>query len=200
MRDQARVKNVSKAFLDALRKGERQALEEFYDRYAPEMLGVALRYLAHKEDAEDLVQESFIKIINGLPQFNPLFTGAFEVWMKRIVVNGALNVLREKSKQFHINGSPNMHDHEEADDLTDNEQQSLQLDPQTALNMLAELPEGYRTVMNLYVFENYTHKQIAQALDITENTSKSQLSKARNMMRNKMKHYFNQKQTVENER
>lgn len=168
--------------LGKLRKGERKAMVELYDTWAPVLLGVALRYCNRRDDAEDMVHESLMKILKGVNEFKPAFEGAFEAWMRRITVNQCLTALRKKT-DFHLEDRMLK---DEAEQIVDEENEYYDLpdiSPQKVIEMMQELPPGYRTVLNLYVFEQMSHKEIARELNISENTSKSQLSKARNLMK-----------------
>lgn len=185
---------------ERLKKGDKLALEEFYDTYSPVLLSICFRYTAIREDAEDVMHESLIKILKGLDKFNPRFSGSFEVWIRKITVNTSLNFLREKMKAQKLNHWATNEKFLVEED--ENEHTSLpdQLEPEAVIRLIGELPDGYRTVLNLYVFENYSHKDIAAELGISENTSKSQLSKARSLLRKKVIAFNNQKELVKNER
>ena len=176
---------IEKALINRLKKGDGEALEEMYDLYAPVLLSMSMRYMSCREDAEDVVHDSFIKILKGIKKFKPQFEGAFEAWIKRITVNTSINFLRKKAKMTGINGQ--FHD---VDTIPDPSTQDIDLpekmEPETAIKLIRELPAGYRTVLNLYVFERFSHKEIAEELDISVNTSKSQLSKARALLRKKV--------------
>lgn len=164
-------------------KGERKALEQFYDCYAPLLLGVAMRYCNRRDEAEDQLHDSMLKIIRNIKDFKPSFKGAFEAWMKRITINQCLNSLRQR-KDFRFSDEiPEIST--ESDEVMDAELVS-DLSSQEIISMMQSLPVGYRTVLNLYVFEEMSHKEIAKELNISENTSKSQLSKARIAMKKKL--------------
>jgi RNA polymerase sigma factor (sigma-70 family) len=161
-------------------KSTEKAIGLLYDRYAPWLLGVCLRYTGNRENAEDVLQEGFIKIILAYEKFKP--TGNFESWMRRIMVNTALNYIRdhEKEKLF-IDLEPAMevlHDPEDYDNDDYTQDQLMEL--------ISTLPVGYRMVFNLYVLEDYSHKEIAEMLRISENTSRSQLLKARSLLRKRL--------------
>jgi RNA polymerase sigma-70 factor, ECF subfamily len=185
---------------ERLKKGDKQALEEFYDTYSPVLLAICMRYTAVREDAEDVMHESMIRILKGLDKFNHRFSGSFEVWIRRITVNASLNFLREKMKAQKLNGWESREAIRLNEDPDDSSSLPQQLEPEAVIRLIGELPDGYRTVLNLYVFENYSHKDIAMELGISENTSKSQLSKARALLRKKVIAFCNHKQLVEDER
>ena len=170
-----------------IRKGNRKALEELHDRYAPVLLSLSLRYCGNRPDAEDVLHDAFIKILSGIDSFVERPGASFEGWLKRITVNTALNFLREKSKNRRWVVQDPPEDIPEEDSGTDslNELGGLMREDEI-LQMVLELPEGYRAVFNMYVFEDYSHKEISGVLGCSENTSKSQLFKARAMLRQKV--------------
>lgn len=173
------------ALLNRIRKGERKAMEELYDNYAPVLLGVARRYCSRMDEAEDMLQESLLKILKGINDFKPAFEGAFEAWMRRITVNQCLSSLR-KNMDFSTLEMPLKEEPFEINDESNENNRMYELTHEDIIEMLQSLPAGYRTVLNLYVFERMSHKEIAGELNITESTSKSQLSKARSIMRRKL--------------
>jgi RNA polymerase sigma-70 factor, ECF subfamily len=178
--DEILVKEVVHNKTDAVRR--------LYEHHSPYLLSLCLRYCGTLEDAEDVLHDGFIKIIRNIHTFRPRDTGSFKGWMKRIMVNTSLNFLRDKTKaNKFIPIEPLVEkiasDEEDEHDLfIDPERFSQEL----VMKMICELPEGYRTVFNMYVFEEFTHREIAQALHLSENTSKSQLSKARALLRKKL--------------
>lgn len=146
------------------------------------MLGVCMRYASNRDEAEDIVQEGFIKVFQRITSFRR--EGSFEGWIKRIMINQALNHYRKNRKQPY---------HSVIEEIDETEILNLEepepLDPipaDTLLNMIQKLPEGYRMVFNLYVFEEYSHKEIAESLNVSESTSKTQLLKARRLLRKKI--------------
>jgi RNA polymerase sigma-70 factor (ECF subfamily) len=165
---------------------EQSAIEALYDTYAPKLLAVSMRYCGNREDAEDILHDAFIKIIKNIHTYKE--TGSFEAWMKRIVVNTALNHLRNRMKsQQNLQIDPiidhlNIPEEEDSDFMAP----LMQLGQNAIMKLICDLPVGYRTVFNLYVFEGYGHKEIASQLGFNENTSKSQLSKARAWLRKKI--------------
>ena len=194
------VETLRQDWTERLKKGDKQALEEFYDSYSPMLLAICMRYTAIREDAEDVMHESLIKILKGLEKFNPRFSGSFEVWIRRITVNTSINFLRERMKAQRLNGRATNDEFIVEEEGSDQSSFPEQLEPEAVIRLIGDLPDGYRTVLNLYVFENYSHKEIATELGISENTSKSQLSKARALLRKKVIAFCNQKQLVKNER
>ena len=156
--------------------GDHKAFKKLYDLFKKEMYLVAYRYMGNTHDAEDVLQQGFIKLYRDLYQYKA-DKGAFKYWMRRIFVNTALETLRKKKLiKVELNGYHAIDNFE--DSLFD------QLTTQEILQLISELPAGYRTILNLYILEGYTHSEIAKMLDISENTSKSQLHKAKAKMRN----------------
>ncbi len=173
------------------------AIEALYDQYAPTLLSVCFRYCGNRDDAEDILHDGFIKIIQNIHTFRIRSGATLEAWMRRIMVNTALNFLRTRSKEKNfvdinpILDTIDIHDEE----VSDPEEIYLQVDREKILELICDLPAGYRTVFNLYVFEQYGHKEIAELLGCSENTSKSQLSKARGLLRKKINKLVNIKTT-----
>jgi len=167
------------------------AAAEVYDRFAPALLGLCKRYCGNIEDAEDVLHDGFIKILQNLSKFEKRTNGSFEGWMKRIMINTALNHIRSKAREkdiFDFNTLP------EEISVQETEEEFLflkeiesKISKEKLMSMIGDLPVGYRTVFNLYVFESYSHKEIAETLRCSENTSKSQLSKARSLLRKQLK-------------
>ncbi|HNY02853.1 MAG TPA: RNA polymerase sigma factor [Bacteroidales bacterium] len=176
---------------DLIRKasaGDNSAIEALYDRYAPILLSVCYRYCGNRDDAEDILHDGFIKIIRNIAKFEIRREGSAEAWMKRIMVNTALNFIRERGKWKNLLENDSINDIEEPADESDETgaDRYPDLRPEEVMQLVCALPPGYRTVFNLYVFEQYGHREIANLLGCTENTSKSQLSKARGLLRKKI--------------
>lgn len=154
--------------------GDRQFQKLLYDRYSPTMLGICLRYSKSQDEAEDIMQDGFIKVFTNIETFRR--QGSFEGWIKRIMVNTALNHYHINQKNLH----QNIDDIRENTILDDyNPEYKVPFTQMEMLNAIRSLPEGYSIVFNLYVFEKFKHREIAEQLNISVNTSKSQLSKAR---------------------
>jgi RNA polymerase sigma-70 factor (ECF subfamily) len=156
--------------------GDRRMQELLYNTYSPKMYGVCLRYSGNDDDAQDILQEGFVKVFRNLSRFRA--EGSFEGWMRRIFVNTAIEHYRKK-----VNLQP----------VGENQESTLETNDWSALDRLAvkdimqavqELSPGYRTVFNLYVIEGYTHKDIAEMMGISEGTSKSQLARAKAILQN----------------
>jgi RNA polymerase sigma-70 factor (ECF subfamily) len=166
--------------LQACRRGDRKAQKQLYDRLAPKMMAVCLRYMGTRDDAEDILQEGFITLFSRLDSYSG--EGSFEGWARKIFVNTALMNLRKKD------ALKMSEDLETAWNVSsDGVSQIQSAGYHELLKLIAGLPTGYRTVFNLFVVEGYSHKEIAQALGITEATSRSQLQRARVMLQDKIK-------------
>jgi RNA polymerase sigma-70 factor, ECF subfamily len=168
----------------------RAAIGELYDQHAPWLLAVCLRYAGNREDAEDVLHEGFMKIIRNIENFRSKQEGSMEAWMRRIMVNTSLNYIRDHKKEKMFIGLDSVREPEQISD-EDNDFGGCDFTESQLMDLICELPSGYRTVFNLYVMEDYTHKEIAELLGISENTSKSQLSKARNLLRKRLLDYQN---------
>lgn len=169
--------------IDQLRKKNRFAQKAVYDAYAPLFLSIGIRYLKNREDAEDALAEAFIKIFTKIDSFND--SGSFEGWMKRIMVNECLMKLR-KNKKNHL------HVAIDEVDIEIEPEAIQQLNADEIMQVIAELPEGYRTIFNLYVIEGYKHREIADMLNISIHTSKSQLIMAKKKLQSALKKSRNQ--------
>jgi len=151
------------------------AQRELYNRFSPKMLAVCYRFAHNREDAEDMLQESFIKVFSQIHTFQN--KGAFEGWIRRIIVHTCINHLK-KNKRFNesvdiINASAIQVREESIPSIV----QAKQI-----VECIRLLPIGYRTVLNLYAIEGYSHKEIAEMLDIEESTSRSQYTRAKQML------------------
>jgi RNA polymerase sigma factor (sigma-70 family) len=165
--------------IEGCRAGNRLAQQELFERFRRKMFTVCLRYLPDNFEAEDILLQGFLKVFNNLKQFSG--QGSFEGWIRRIIVNEALMALRAKKMLF-VEASEIHHSQLSAVP----EQLGFSLDTDDLMAMVQNLPEGYRTVFNLYAIEGYSHKEIGDMLGISEGTSKSQLSRARVILQGKL--------------
>ena len=146
-----------------------------YDRYSSKMYGVCLRYAQNTEDANDVMQEGFIKVYRSLPKFRS--EGSFEGWIRRIFINTSIEHYRKKVKLYNVTEA-------QENTIEDNELDALDsLATKDILGIVNELSPGYKQVFNMHVVEGYSHKEIAQVLGITEGTSKSQLARAKGVLK-----------------
>lgn len=171
---------TDKELIEACLKGNPIAQKMLYDTYSSVLYGICLRYSKKEEEAQDILQDSFIKIFTKLDTYQ--YTGSFEGWLKRIVTNTSIEYYRKKintEQVEEIGFSPYL--------AIDSEKG---LEVEELLKMIQELPEGYRMVFNMYAIDGYTHSEIATKLNISEGTSKSQLSRARAYLQRKFKEKF----------
>lgn len=157
--------------IEGCKKHDRHAQRFLYEHFSGKMYSLCCRYIKDKMEAEDVLVTSFTKIFDRIDQFKN--EGSFEGWIRRIVVNESLSYLR-RNKSMYLEM-----DIEAADREPDYERLESQLEAEDLLKLIAGLPAGYRIVFNLYAIDGYSHKEIAEQLGISENTSKSQLSRAR---------------------
>ena len=166
--------------IDGCLSGSRRDQELLYRRYAPKLYAVCLQYAGNTDDARDVLQEGFIKIFENLGRYS--HEGSFEGWMRRIIVNTALEKYRSRYYLSRVD------DIEEIDEpVSEPESEDFAgLEASDLLNMVMDLPPKYRMVFNLYAIEGYSHNEIATMLNISEGTSKSNLSRARDILQRKV--------------
>jgi len=169
--------------IDGCLKGNRRDQELLYRRHASRLYAVCLQYSGNDEEARDILQESFIKIFANLYTYK--HEGSFEGWMRRIVVNTALEKYRSRHNLYRVDDIDQM---PEIDAEPDNEDYAG-LDAADLLSIIRELPPKYRMVFNLYAIEGYSHKEIGKLVNISEGTSKSNLSRARNILQRRVGSY-----------
>ncbi|MFN3404666.1 MAG: RNA polymerase sigma factor [Cytophagaceae bacterium] len=151
------------------------AQKKLYQKFSSKLMGICLRYTNCKNDAEDLLQEVFIKIFTKMEAYKG--EGSFEGWIRRITVTTAIDFFHKKEKK------PDHTNLEKADiEYTDSNNAAREIEAKELLNLIQTLPDGYRMVLNLYCIEGYSHKEISEVLNISEGTSKSQLSRARTLL------------------
>ncbi len=166
------------ALIGEYKRGSIVAFEILYKKYASKMKWVAFRYVNDSHIAEDVLQEAFVKVFKKIESFEN--TGSFEGWLRRTVVNTAINyynsIKKESEKMAEFTASV---ENDNADDVDAEQSYTLE----ELMEALNSLPEGYKVVFNLYAIDQYSHKEIAEALNISEGTSKSQLFKARTFLK-----------------
>ncbi len=159
--------------------GDPKAQRALFEMYAPKMLSVCLRYAKSTEQAEDVLQDAFVKVFSKLEKFNG--EGSLEGWIRRIMVNTSLDQIRKEAK-FRDNVS-----WDDVDFKVENDSFILEgLMAEDLLKLINSMPQGYKMVFNLFAIEGYSHKEIAAELNISENTSKSQYSRARTYIQTKL--------------
>jgi len=167
-------------------KGKSKAQEALYVAYAPKLLGVCMRYSNNLSEAEDNLQDGFLKIFKHIKSYQ--FKGSFEGWMRRIMVNTALEKFR-KAKHIQRLDEPGEIEEEVMENTVDFD---VPLD--ILLSMIQELPDRYRLGFNLYVLDGYTHPEIAEVMDIAVGTSKSNLARARAILKRRVIEYLKRKE------
>jgi RNA polymerase sigma-70 factor (ECF subfamily) len=168
--------DIHKALVEKCRQGDSKAQYELYRLYASNMYNVSLRMVNHIGEAEDILQESFIEAFKNIKEFREDST--FGAWLKRIVVNRSINYLNKRKPELFENPL-------ELEELIchEEEPEDYTLTVKKILNAIQQLPDGYRVVLNMYLFEGFDHSEIAQILKISESTSKSQFNRAKNRLR-----------------
>ena len=166
--------------------GDRRLQQELYERFASKMYAVCLRYANNSNDAQDLLQEGFIKVYKNLHRFRA--EGSFEGWIRRVFVNTSIEHFRRKAAQLATVSE------KEENTIVDVDVTALDnLAEKDIINLIQELSPGYRTVFNLYVVEGYSHREIGDLLGISEGTSKSQLARAKAILQKKVTRFLSEK-------
>ncbi len=171
-------RNTVDSLLDGCKKGDRKAQESLYKLLASRMMGVCMRYAKDRFEAEDILQMGFVKVFQKVPEFRG--DGSFEGWIRRIMVNTAIETYRKNLRSLNV---------VDIDEVYDQPQSTFDmsgLELKDLLRLVQELSNGYRIVFNMYVIEGYSHREIADELGITEGASKSQLSRARAILKEKI--------------
>lgn len=163
------------------KKGFRMAQNALYYRYAESFMILCLRYVSSNEEAREILMDTFINAYKNISKFQYMGEGSLLAWLKRLAINQCLMHLRKKNIRFLELKDGGDHDAVISDDIVS------QLSAREIMILIHNLPPGYRTVFNLYVFEEMSHKEIAQLLEITESTSKTQLYKARLLLQKQIR-------------
>lgn len=165
--------------LEGCLRQQAEAQKLLYEKFSGIMMGICIRYVDSREEAEDILQEGFIKVFTNLSNFSR--KGSFEGWIKKIMVNTALDYLRTiKGERFHLNVDDVEHKLYVKSVVVAN------LNVQSMLEVVQTLPLGYRTIFNMYAIEGYSHKEISTELGISVNTSKSQYSRAKLILQKRL--------------
>lgn len=172
------------------KRGNANAQRALFDQYSPHLMATIFRYVGNDDDAKDVLQDTFVKAFTMIDSFVWSGQGSLKAWITRIAVNTSLNFLRSRRRigaltvdTADLDDPPDI-----AEDATADQVNSL--DASTILDMVAELPDGYRTVFNLYCLDGYSHKEIAEQLGINEKSSASQLTRAKALLAQKIKNYL----------
>ncbi len=159
-------------------EGDRRMQKELYDRFSPKMYAVCIRYMGNADDAQDILQEGFIKIYKNLERFRG--DGSFEGWVRRIFVNTAIEQIRKKKMDVSLTEKEETIEYKSVSAIDNINEKDL-------LKIVSGLSPGYRSVFNMYVVEGFSHKEIGELLGINEGTSKSQLARARMILQERIK-------------
>lgn len=177
-----KVIDKEQQIVEAFRRGDASAMDGLFTLFSGYLMGVGARYIADDDEVKDVLQEAFIKIFTQFHSFQYRGKGSLKAWATRIMVNECLIALRQKQKTDVVNN-------EEVPDLPDEEPDTESLDGNVLMEMIRRLPEGYRQVLNLYVIEGLSHKEIGQMLHIKPDSSASQLHHAKTMLAKMIKDY-----------
>lgn len=173
-------KQTEKQIIKGCQKGNPKAQRLLYDRIADKMFGICMRYAKDQDTAQDILQDGFIRLFDKIGSFKG--EGSFEGWARRLFVNVAIRSI-QKDKQLYLVGA--VEDvYDDGENTTENQYNSDEL-----MDIIQQLPNGYRLVFNLYAIEGYSHKEIADQLNISEGTSKSQLARARKALQGLIKDF-----------
>ncbi|MEO1055082.1 MAG: sigma-70 family RNA polymerase sigma factor [Bacteroidota bacterium] len=167
---------MSREVIRLCKKEDPKAQQTLYESFSQRIFGLCFRYVKNEFEAEDLVISTFLKVFQHIKKFDYQSEKGLENWIRRIAVNESLMLLRKRNN-FNLVPSDN------AEDVNSDLSPVADLNSEDLYKLIASLPEGYRTVFNLYIIEGYSHKEIAVQLEISESTSKSQLSKAKAALR-----------------
>ncbi|MBQ6208446.1 MAG: RNA polymerase sigma factor [Prevotella sp.] len=168
--------------LNAIHSGDRQSMRRLYERFSGYAMAISLRYVPNRDEAQDVVQDSFVKILTSIGHFDYRGEGSLKGWVARVVVNHAIDYLKKNQRLIYENDLVDMPD--------DDEPAVEEVPPDILTAMIGRLPVGCRMVLNLYVFEQCTHKEIARRLGIKEDSSASQYSRAKKMLAKMVKEYI----------
>jgi len=170
------------SLIKACSNGDNKAFRRIYEIHSGTMYSICLRYMNNEDEAKDALQEGFIKVFKNISQFT--FSGSFEGWMKRIFVNSSIELIRKR--KMHLDVS----------ELNSNDLpltakiETGSMDAEKMMTLVQQLPEGYRTVFNMFIVDGYSHKEISDYLEISESTSKTQLFKARKQLQEWLQDWF----------
>ena len=183
--------DIPEHILEACIEGSRSAQEELYRLVAPKMYGVCLKYSGNEDDAKDIMQDGFVKVFRKIEQFSR--KGSLEGWIRRVIVNTALEKYRSKVYLQSLDDSMPV----KSEIVDQHVLESLTADE--IMNLISDLSPQYRLVFNLYAIEGYSHKEIAGKLKISEGTSKSNLSRARSILQEKVLKLYDDERKMKNE-
>jgi RNA polymerase sigma factor (sigma-70 family) len=173
---------TEKDLLKACLQGDRLAQRDIFNMYAGKMMAICLRYARHRHEAEDILQDAFVKVFTHLNDFEN--SGSFEGWVRRIIINTAIKNNQKKSVSHEDIGIENIKEECADPDIFST------LSEEELIKIISSLPDGYRMVFNLFAIEGFSHKEISELLNIEESTSRSQLLKARRILQEKVQELY----------
>lgn len=178
------IENEEQRLVKRLQEGDKSAAREFYARYADSLAGVCARYIANAEDMKDVFQNALVHIFSNIAGFEYRREGSLEAWAKRVVVNESLKFLRMVKRQELL-----LMERDTTEEPAADEPLIEDIPPEVLHEMVGQLPTNYRTALNLYVFENKSHQEIAKLLGIKENSSTSLVRRAKDLLAKMIKEY-----------
>lgn len=171
---------------EAITNGDSRAMRRLYDRYSGHAMAVALRYTGQRDEALDVLQDSFVKILTSASSFSYRGEGSLKAWVSRIVANEAIDHVQHRQRLSFVSTVPDEPD----DDAPDVEH----VPPEVLTRLIGQLPTGYRLVLNMHVFERLPHRDIARRLNISEKTSASQFNRAKKKLAQMLRDYLNEQE------
>lgn len=176
------TKDELRKIVDGCIKGKRKYQKRLFEMFYGKMMAVCMRYAKDQDEAQDMVQNGFIKIFKKLEVYN--FEGSLEGWIRRIMVNTAIDQIRKNKRDpFSIEDDQRIQNIEEEVPFSEEDREEIKIKAEEAIKAISSLSPAYRTVFNMYVIEGFTHKEIAEYLGISEGTSKSNLAKAKQKLK-----------------
>lgn len=173
---------TEKSLLEAILQGKRTAMRRLYERYSGYAMAVGLRYIADRDAVQDVLQDSFVKVFAAIDRFGYRGEGSLKAWVMRIVANESLNYLKQNQRLQFVDEMPDVADEDEDVDVKN-------IPMSVVMQMIQQLPAGYRTVFNQFVFEEKSHREIASDLGIKESSSASQYFRAKNLLAKMIQEY-----------
>lgn len=171
-------KNTEKDLIALCIEGDSYSSKQLFELYSGKLMAICYRFARDRNEAEDILQEGFVRIFKKLNLYSG--EGTLESWMRRVIINTAIKYKKRHIIKHNYSDIDNVHHFDSSPSIIDD------ISKDEIINLIQELPEGYRVVFTLYVIEGYSHKEIAEQLNIGESTSRSQLVKARNMLKSKL--------------
>lgn len=179
---------TERELLEAIRVGDRAAMRRLYERYKGYAMAIGLRYIPNSDEMRDVLQDSFVKIITGISRFEYRGEGSLKSWVSRIVANQAINYIRDHER-FHFTD-------EISDDRIEEEPDIGEVPDEVLDGLIGQLPANYRVVLNLFVFEQLSHREIAQQLGISEKNSATQFFRAKRALQKMIIEYKQKRQRI----